>query len=73
MTFLLRPQKKQTKKECITTGGVETPKLWVYGLVAIDKCVQMSKDNSREYKIVDSSDFQRISLWMCKFCDGFDY
>lgn len=39
MTFLLRPQKKQTKKECITTGGVETPKLWVYGLVAIDKCV----------------------------------
>lgn len=28
-----------TKNQCITTGGVETPKLWVYGLVAIDKCV----------------------------------
>lgn len=40
MTFLLRPQKKETNKKTISQkGGVETPKLWVYGLVAVDKCV----------------------------------
>lgn len=39
ISFEATKETNKQKKQCITTGGVETPKLWVYGLVAIDKCV----------------------------------
>lgn len=47
----------RNKNKCITIGGVGTPKLWIYERVAIDKFLEINKDNSGKDKAINFSVF----------------